>query len=505
MRTSYRSPLETDRPGQGSYREHLWLETFEENDKLYNYTWPLNDAAPVPTVWTHSHWDPETNYTETYSGELGRGDALAEILPWVGECRLVMSPTVWQETWDESESYATGDSYTEHVARTITSDVNLWTGSDAVPGRKSLFRLSAEAEEYRWVVVPDPEGDYGYWETNWVPATPPIGDLFEDGKYYVVLADGESVSVMPEAPGNKDTKRINELAKLPLKIKQGLTDLTDKTTNAIVGQQINLTCELEGMEPTSYQWDVPGYAVAGYNANANTATVNTNIVKTNSSVSFYWVDGGSKEVRCAVKAGGQQLSAKTTFNVTRPSARITPSIYSAVTVDFNWEQAPALHFGVKSGPVGIRFSCTNVLPGQFQWVQVGHVVTRVKDGVSNRWYRAEGDGLDTSYPYPKEKAYGIELDFADDSPGVGLVAGSELTRADSYTMHLMFKPSAASGPQWVPLRKVSWNWGGHAILTNGNWGKVDGNPSVDSSDSDCTQYPVWQSNITNSWANFMPE
>jgi hypothetical protein len=61
-------------------------------------------------------------------------------------------------------------------------------------------------------------------------------------------------------------------------------------------------------------------------------------------------------------------------------------------------------------------------------------------------------------------------------------------------MWLMFQP--ASG-QWVPLRVVTWNWGGSGTNNSGTWTLTSSNNAVNPADSDSTNYPQWNDNITN--------
>jgi len=57
----------------------------------------------------------------------------------------------------------------------------------------------------------------------------------------------------------------------------------------------------------------------------------------------------------------------------------------------------------------------------------------------------------------------------------------------------MFQP--ASG-QWVPLRKISWGWGGTGTWSGTNWNLTSPTNPV-GSDQDSTDYPRWNDNIVN--------
>lgn len=218
-------------------------------------------------------------------------------------------------------------------------------------------------------------------------------------------------------------------------------------------------------------------------------------------------------MQCTATVLGQKLSpAVAAFTVTRPNAVISAKIKSQVAVDNNWDPAaiPALHFGYNKGTLGINFYYTTDTAGNYQWVQVGHSEAHILNADDGKWYKALGDGVDTFYPYTNNTALGITLKSASDSPGFGpLTVDPEVKRSDLMTMHLMFQPFAGIHPQWVPLRKINWSWSGDAILTSNVWALAVGNPSpqCDPADANETQYPIWTSNITNTFNNnnFQPQ
>jgi len=85
--------------------------------------------------------------------------------------------------------------------------------------------------------------------------------------------------------------------------------LTGQTNKVIVGQQMNLKCQLMISNEvitvfplTNFQWTVPGFAISNYvvAADASSAVVYTNFPTTKSNVVFYWVDGASnRAVQCS--------------------------------------------------------------------------------------------------------------------------------------------------------------------------------------------------------------
>ena len=121
-------------------------------------------------------------------------------------------------------------------------------------------------------------------------------------------------------------------------------DLTLQTNTVIVGQQMNLLCQLTlpgltNLVLTNFQWSVPGYAISNYVVapDASSAMVVTNFPTNNASAIFYWVDGASNRVvQVSATVQGKTVTAQAMFNVLCP----LPSFYlengSTVAADTNW-------------------------------------------------------------------------------------------------------------------------------------------------------------------------
>jgi hypothetical protein len=313
--------------------------------------------------------------------------------------------------------------------------------------------------------------------------------------------------------------------KYQLKLMFGGRDVKDATSTVIVGQSIGLACLLVDTNGndgpvSSYQWVVPGYAVAGYNPTINSATVNSNIVITNASVGFYWVAGGTKQVSCTITVAGKQYSASTTFNVSRPTADFTLTVGGAIGADNNyflpnlgeWATTPYLHFGnCVSGSEGIAFTFTNAnLNGftsflyRFFFVQVGITQSRQCLGTNETHCRWSTNGLDTDYPYRDRSSlsgyyinqlYGV----ASDSPAMQLHQdATEACRGDTFDVYLMFDPGVGgAGTIPVPLKKATWNWSGSAAKTNSSWTLVNPVYPSNVTGSDSLIFPQWTNNIAN--------
>jgi hypothetical protein len=313
------------------------------------------------------------------------------------------------------------------------------------------------------------------------------------------------------------------------------TVLTGQTNEVIVGQQMNLKCQLMISNEvitvfplTNFQWTVPGFAISNYvvAAGASSAVVYTNFPTTKSNVVFYWVDGASnRAVQCSATAQGKTFTAQATFNVLRPTGQImvfTGTI--AVDANYNNGQASffALHYGTASlmpGIAGILFTNQVTMPPgnnynygntsfTVEWIQEVNSSSRQfqTNTAGGAWYERQialetNSVLDTGYPYPGS----VSSSEAIDAPAESLDNSTNsvwktVSTSDNFTMWLMFKPA---GGQWVPLKGVTWTWAGTAILnaipTNGNYWSLTGssNGNATPTNSDSTTYPQWNDNIVN--------
>jgi hypothetical protein len=310
---------------------------------------------------------------------------------------------------------------------------------------------------------------------------------------FVVLPDNDPDNVTLKVNGSdKYTYPSPTATEYQLHIIQnGNQDVTGSNVTAIVGQPINLTCEVEdanGHAPpapwsiTNYAWKVSSYAISNFYVSTDAWHTNgyaTPLTKTtNSGINFYWVDGGSKQVQCAIKAAGQTLLAKAAFIVKKPSATLSAYIPPGSSVGVYQNQ---LIFG--GGPVpGIEFFEYNEdTDGEWKLVQLGSQVVRDQDFPTNGggWYKAQGSGLDTAYPYPIEEE--------SDSPSTELTSYiNQVTATGSYTMYLTFKANEANSIR-IPIRQIQWNWSGTATNSNGVW-MGSGTAHTDSNDSPVTGF-----------------
>ncbi len=285
-------------------------------------------------------------------------------------------------------------------------------------------------------------------------------------------------------------------------------DLTLQTNTVIVGQQMNWYCQLcltnyglTNPPLSNFQWTVPGYVISNYvvAADASSAVVVTNFPLNNSNVVFYWVDGASnRTVQCSAMVNGATVTGQGAFNVLRPTATITATTSSVGIYDiFNppWLQ----FFDESSFQEGITFSGTMTIPfgfsGTNEWVQIVLNPYRALHNTNGVWWvladNGSGPYLDTSYPYTN-----VTANVAIDSPGTPLLNGyNEVTVTNRFKMWLMFKPT---GGLWVPLKTVTWNWSGTALLSGTNWVLANRSWSTNPPDADAgTIFPQWNNNVRN--------
>jgi hypothetical protein len=285
------------------------------------------------------------------------------------------------------------------------------------------------------------------------------------------------------------------------------TVLTGQTNKVIVGQQMNLKCQLMISNEvitvfplTNFQWTVPGFAISNYvvAADASSAVVYTNFPTTKSNVVFYWVDGASnRAVQCSATAQGKTFTAQATFNVLRPTAKISPWTTSVnVNSTLGYE---ALVFDTSTDD-GITFSNTMTIPNGFSgsniWVQVIFSRIRQLQDTNLIWHVETENGSspygDTPIPYQGFEGPNLPADSPNlPLPPSGYVRGSA---ANSFEMWMMFQPP---GGIWVPLRAVNWSWSSSATNSPNGWGLESGTNSVNPTDFDTQTYPLWNSDVRN--------
>lgn len=303
---------------------------------------------------------------------------------------------------------------------------------------------------------------------------------------------------------------------LALNIVDGNTNPISSANNnnvVIVGQNIVLsaiTANSCSETWSNYQWTVDGTTETNFHVSQDAEWTNGYpqplTITTNSSIFFFWVDAGSKQVSCSAMCGGVSWSTNVTYSVVRPTISVN-ALTGTVVLGHN-SYGSCLCFGVVNPPtdVGILFTNSLTMPAgtnynnghtnySTRWIQLitsnpATITTSnsVNDVVVHSC-QTVGTVLDTRYPYPP-----TTLTSADDSPSIALWAPNEIAASDKQDskMWLMFKPDNGN---WVPLWITTWNCTGAAVGFGNKW-SLSGpcNISVLSSIDSGATYPVWANN-----------
>lgn len=289
--------------------------------------------------------------------------------------------------------------------------------------------------------------------------------------------------------------------KVTPKILMGTSDITNQTQNVIVGQEISLSGQVTGGTITSQAWTIPGTIVAGYTASATSATLTSSVPTNGNSVKFYWVDGAdTRMVKYSVTlSDGNTYTASTTFNVKRPSGSMTATAAPSTAIVIGPVQGfTAYEYGTATGGNnGVQFVSSYSIPtgfsGSFEWAQV---VT------SNTTTRTSSTGVIQSRSCVGSDSYPISLiNSANDSPWEAVLSGyKESKRTDSFTIWLMFRPTAGATNIWVPISKVSWGWSADVVSSDAGvtWTFASRVGAGTLSPGLTTTFPTWTSTAQTS-------
>jgi hypothetical protein len=308
--------------------------------------------------------------------------------------------------------------------------------------------------------------------------------------------------------------------------------LSGQTNTVIVGQQMNLSCQLSVTNAglmnstlSNFQWTVPGYAISNYVANSESGTVYTNFPTTNSSAVFYWVDGATnRSVWCSATIDGVTISNQAVFNVLRPTANLNVFTNGPVVIDNNGSEieGTSLHWGVApmlapATNYGIAFWATNfTLNGcpsnsEFLFVQIGtnQAEHNLTNGTS---YRLISVGLDSEYPCGSFLAdfAGYSPPYYSDQPEEPANVSVDVWRSDHYSSYLLFEPPYSNSIA-VPLKLAQWSWSGIAQTNGaGGWNLISNATAIYNVNVDAG-YPTWSGLLndtnyitSNSWIEPFP-
>ena len=277
----------------------------------------------------------------------------------------------------------------------------------------------------------------------------------------------------------------------------GSTDVTNRTSTVIVGQQITLSVSAGGTL-SSVSWTVPGTIVGGYagSTSGSGQTSGTKLAQT--PTTFYWVDSGSSRTVTVkvVLSSGASGSASATFNVVAPTGSMSATALTSANISIDTSCGYlCAHYGPSGSSGGVHFANAYTVPsgytGTFQWVQVGTTSgSRTSSSTGTTQSYGPCGGVDTTYPYDTHNP-------TNDSPVNELNSGyKDRRRGDSFTMTLMFQPTSASSI-FVPIAEVPWSWGFDATSGDGGltWTFASKTAAGILSPSPTTNFPTWATNL----------
>jgi len=234
----------------------------------------------------------------------------------------------------QHEDYFLGGDATEDACETST--IHLFTGHstpEGTPGKVNLHRL-------RYTVR---DRDTGF-DVDHSQITMLV---------YAALPDDTAVDVTPSVTGSYFSTTYSvehQWASLVLRDQLTGQHVTDQTNVVWVGERIHLSCSLSAQIAivTNFQWTVPGKRIANWDVAADGRYARTHAltgIGTNGpTVQFHWVldQAGTVDVVCKVQVEGETLTAKTTYEIRRPTASWNLYPQDVVQVTTNcWVSQPA--------------------------------------------------------------------------------------------------------------------------------------------------------------------
>ena len=357
---------------------------------------------------------------------------------------------------------------------------------------------------------------------NWDPPSPPY--LPPSGPTATVKVTTNSAANPPETTGGYYTIPVHaHVAFTDSALGSGTADgdatiqvtvlqvdITGASANVVVGEQVNYGVSVapsDLVQPPNlgpaYQWTIPGTTEDRvYSDFKNGIVYNGNDPETghpvdfpqgylqNASLSFYWVSGGSKTIKCTVTIASTVCSAQAQQNVLTPTASITvkhlgtiqllPGNNGSVSVSDGTYAVPGIDLGASiSPPSGFG-------TGGYQWAQILKESVTYNESNGHTWLLA-GTGIDSIYPAnPNQDRtdnpnYGVYPATLYEGPGKGFVTLTDVktvTVADAFTVYLMYEPADASGNPlpnsiYVPVAFESWSFPATVQQVSGQVGQYN--------------------------------
>lgn len=312
-------------------------------------------------------------------------------------------------------------------------------------------------------------------------------------------------------------------------------NITNDKVQVIVGEKIKLHAVIipEDKDTGNGKWNLNGTEQTGDGPPQNfIKRYDTDYLKggqvipldkfNTNELEFYWVDGGSGEVKYTLNFNNEEITAYTNFEIQRPNYKITINAsqenrigapYLGESLERNECWGGGAHEIVKPNDLwlqyeGIRFKAENLdkgsIDGEEQWVQILDDTYYRKYDKGGTITQSISAALDTCYPYQSGSqtmdapAMKLETDgkrlqaTTVDGDIVDLVATK---KTQVNRMYLMFRPALAES-EWVPIKIINWTWVGWAEYDGNRWVKLPGDVVTPAQPEafDTAQYPEWDKN-----------
>ncbi len=292
--------------------------------------------------------------------------------------------------------------------------------------------------------------------------------------------------------GGAADAKTGKVTVVKLDIYRATTLATDKTSDEIIGRQMNYTAVVlpSDLTPT-YSWSIPGTYVRDYKIiySTSSAATSASVVKLSQSdlqkqsVTYYWVDGqDGRALTVDATVSSKSLKAKTTCNVKEPSCNPFSQVLDVAHVDYKRFSTSGT-YNIAGSYIGLanrlppalgvpypfativgiyaRHGATTPAPfastGSYCWVQLiqSEITTCVHSGWLGDWteHLEPNSGLDTTFPYDN-------IEYFSDSPGDAFTRGSydyRFTDVMSFNFYVLYNPGETNSI-YVPVAKGSWWW-----------------------------------------------
>ncbi len=298
----------------------------------------------------------------------------------------------------------------------------------------------------------------------------------------------------PVPTGASATETCSGATVVDLVIKKGGADVTNQTTNLVIGEPVQFTVEpgpnAQNMTIAGVQWSQPYNAYKSYTYTISSGATTALDLGSATFDGFFVSPRTDEEIVATVSVNNQQHIVKTKVTVSAPGSSFTTStqgVYVFTDAGFNWRigwQSPGITFNYSqdgaagSGDIFLIQTVTKALMGglcmsNWQSVEQLDEITRV-DGETSPIY-----GLMT------------------DNPSVALPNNFYNYHAEHrFVTYLMFR-SSNSGSYPVAIRKVIWGWNGSAnnLGGGGYWQLASESHSVNPSSIPIFDLPTWIGNF----------